>query len=133
MTIKSNTVTASLEDYLEAIYFLSLREDEVRVTDVAINLNISKPSVNKAINILKDKGYVNHEKYGSLSLTPEGTALAKEVANRHFVLKKFLHEILGIDLSRAEDEACLIEHHLSPDTINRISNLIEKLSPLNKD
>ena len=133
MSTKSASVTASLEDYLEAIFFLSKNGDDVRVTDVAIELGISKPSVNKAINILKEKGYVNHEKYGSLSLTEQGLEIAKEVATRHFVLKKFLADILGIAPDRAEEEACLIEHHLSTDTINRISKLIDSIGSLNKD
>ena len=127
MNTKNNTVTSSLEDYLEAIYFLSLKETEVRVTDVAINLNISKPSVNKAINILKEKGYVEHEKYGSLSLTESGAKIAKEIAFRHHTLKNFLHNILGVEESIAEEEACSIEHHMSLDTIQKIAALAENL------
>ena len=127
MITKNTAVTASLEDYLETIYFLSLKGDEVRVTDVAISLGISKPSVNKAINILKDKGYVDHEKYGSLSLTAEGAKIAKEIAFRHHTLKDFLHGVLGVEEEIAEEEACSIEHHMSLDTIEKIAALVEKL------
>ncbi len=120
-------VTASLEDYLEAIYFLNGKDEGVRVTDIAVELNISKPSVNRAINTLKNQGLVEHEHYGSLKLTPEGLEIAQTIAGRHVMLKRFLKDILGVEESTAEDEACLIEHYLSSDTISKISALMDEL------
>lgn len=119
-------MTASLEDYLEAIYFLNGNEG-VRVTDLALELNISKPSVNRAINTLKNQGLVEHEHYGSLKLTEKGLELAKNVAQRHKILKKFLKSILGVEEKTAEKEACLIEHNLSADTIYKISEYTSKV------
>jgi DtxR family Mn-dependent transcriptional regulator len=119
-------VSPSLEDYLETIYFLSEKTDQVRVTDVANELNIKKPSVNKAVNILKAQGYVLHEKYGALFLTEEGLRVARSVASRHKVLKRFLTEILLIEDAKAEQEACSIEHWLSPETIAKLSDYIDK-------
>ena len=101
---KGKNVTASLEDYLEAIYFLN-NDEGVRVTDIATELSISKPSVNRAINTLKSQGLVTHEHYGSLFLTEEGLDIAKKVAKRHFMLKKFLTQILEVDEKTAEEEA----------------------------
>lgn len=113
-------VSASLEDYLEAIYFLNGKDEGVRVTDLAIELNISKPSVNRAINNLKNQGLVEHKHYGSLKLTEEGLKIAENIASRHMMLKKFLLDVLGVEGERAEQEACLIEHYLSGDTIRKI-------------
>lgn len=119
-------MTASLEDYLEAIYFLNGEQGQVRVTDLAAELGISKPSVNRAINTLKVQGYVLHEHYGSLSLTPKGLELAKNIAGRHKILKRFLVEILKVEEAQAEQEACSIEHILSMDTIKKVEALFLK-------
>lgn len=122
---KGKNVTASLEDYLEAIYFLN-NDEGVRVTDIATELSISKPSVNRAINTLKSQGLVTHEHYGSLFLTEEGLDIAKKVAKRHFMLKKFLTQILEVDEKTAEEEACLIEHCLSADTVEKFEKFMNK-------
>ncbi len=125
MTTANTKMTASLEDYLEAIYFLNGKNDFVRVTDIAARLGISKPSVNRAVNTLKERGLVEHEHYGSLKLTEEGTKIAKAVAERHMMLKKFLMDILGVDEATASEEACEIEHVLSADTINKMSEYLK--------
>lgn len=122
---EGKSVTASLEDYLEAIYFLN-NDEGVRVTDIATELSISKPSVNRAINTLKSQGLVTHEHYGSLFLTEEGLDIAKKIAKRHFMLKKFLTQILEVDEKTAEEEACLIEHCLSADTVEKLEKFMNK-------
>ncbi|WP_164493545.1 metal-dependent transcriptional regulator [Tyzzerella sp. An114] len=122
---EGKNVTASLEDYLEAIYFLN-NDEGVRVTDIATELSISKPSVNRAINTLKSQGLVTHEHYGSLFLTEEGLDIAKKIAKRHFMLKKFLTQILEVDEKTAEEEACLIEHCLSADTVEKLEKFMNK-------
>lgn len=113
-------VTASLEDYLEAIYVLNKKNAEVRITDVARELDISKPSVNRAINTLKNQGLVDHEHYGDLRLTEKGLKIACDVAERHKTLKTFLTEKLGVSDEIAEREACLIEHNISADTMDKL-------------
>lgn len=125
MTTADTKMTASLEDYLEAIYFLNGKNDFVRVTDIAARLGISKPSVNRAVNTLKERGLVEHEHYGSLKLTEEGTQIAKAVAERHMMLKKFFMDILSVDEATASAEACEIEHVLSADTINKMSEYLK--------
>ena len=117
-------ISPSLEDYLETILFLSQKNDIVRVTDVASEMNISKPSVNKAVNILKNQELVSHEHYGSLSLTENGLEIATNVARIHMVLKKFLKDLLNVEEETAEKEACLIEHRISSDTIEKLSNYL---------
>lgn len=121
-------ITASLEDYLEAIYFLNQTNDGVRVTDIAFELGFSKPSVNRAINILKEQGLVVHEHYGMLMLTEKGLEIAENVAQRHYLLKKFLKDIIGVTEKIAEADACLIEHYLSDETIEKISEYMKKIS-----
>ena len=120
MSLSDFDVTASLEDYLEAIYFLYQKNAEVRITDVARELDISKPSVNRAINTLKSQGLVEHEHYGDLKLTEKGLKIACDVAKRHKTIKSFLAEKLGVDDETAEREACLIEHNISADTMERL-------------
>lgn len=119
-------VSPSLEDYLETIFFLRSKNGDVRVTDVALEMSISKPSVNKAINNLKAQGLVEHEHYGLLNLTDTGSELAKSVANRHVVIKNFLMNILGVAEETAEEEACKIEHSMSGDTVKKLSEYVEK-------
>lgn len=121
------SVSNSEEDYLEAILNLSNGTDGVRVTDIAETLNLSKPSVNKAIKNLKERGLVTHEAYGPVYLTLNGECIARNVGVRHVVLKTFLMDILGIEEYKAEEEACAIEHHISLDTIERLSILLENL------
>ncbi len=127
MNLKRINVTASLEDYLEAIYVLNKKNGHVRVTDVAGELEISKPSVNRAINTLKGQGLVNHEYYGDLSLTEEGRKIAVDVLKRHRLVSSFLTDCLGVDEETAEKEACLIEHHLSGQTVKKLEEFIKKI------
>ena len=125
MKNENGRFSASLEDYLEAIYFVGQKNDVVRITDIAVMLGISKSSVNRAINTLKAQNLVFHERYGALQLTAEGYQIAENVAKRHGILKRFLTEILKVDKDRAEHEACQIEHSLSMDTILKISKLLD--------
>lgn len=126
MRVHSQSVSASLEDYLEAIYILTKKNPQVRVTDVARELDISKPSVNRAINTLKKQGLVNHEHYGDLCLTEEGVKIAEDVSSRHELLRGFLMNTLGVDAKTAEVEACLIEHNLSADTVAKLRKFVAK-------
>jgi len=124
----SNLVlTQSLEDYLETIFFLEDENKEVRLTDIAVYMNLSKPSVNRAINTLKGAGLINHEHYGLLSLTDEGRKIAENVAQRHKLLKHFLMDLLGIEEKTAEKEACAMEHAVGQDTMQKLSDYLKKV------
>ena len=117
----------SQEDYLEAIYVLSKEDEHVRMSDVAKHLSVSKPSVNKAINLLQEKGYLTHQHYGSILLTEEGRTLAKKVYERHKVIKRFFVEILKVEETIAEDEACKVEHCIGEDTLEKLKEFVNRV------
>ncbi len=131
--MSENKLTPSLEDYLETILFLSENNPSVRITDVADKLGISKPSVNKAINILKKDGYVDHEHYGLLSLTDEGKEIAKDVAVRHFAIKSFLCDVLGVEEAAAAEEACKLEHSMTKDTVAKLKDFLDRFRKVSAD
>ena len=115
-----HSLTRAGEDYLESIYRLSLDSGEpdgsVRSVDVADQLEVSKASVNKALNQLKDMGMVTQSRYGRVTLTSEGEKYAKIVWRSHRALRAFLQTDLGVEPETADEEACLMEHALSADT-----------------
>lgn len=100
------------EMYLEAILVLSQRGKVVRSVDVSEYRGYSKPSVSRAIGILKNGGYVNMDKDGYLTLTDTGRAIAENIYEKHQLLSKFLMEI-GVDEETAVDDACKMEHVIS--------------------
>lgn len=112
-------LSASLENYLETMLFLS-EDKEVRLTDIANKMCVSKASVNKAVNQLKDLNLLNHSHYGSISFTEEGYNIAKSIARKHSILLEFFTKVLNIDEDTALLEACEIEHILSNDTVSAI-------------
>lgn len=118
-------LTASVEDYLEAILILSWNYKVVRVRDLAKKLEVAPASVIGALRSLANKGLVIHERYGYIELTEEGSKLAKEIYERHETLVKFLHEILGVDAEVARQDACRIEHYIDQKTLNRIVKFIK--------
>ena len=126
-----HSLTRAGEDYLESIYRLSLDSGEpdgsVRSVDVADQLEVSKASVNKALNQLKDMGMVTQSRYGRVTLTSEGEKYAKIVWRSHRALRAFLQTDLGVEPETADEEACLMEHALSADTMTRLALLCQRL------
>ncbi len=120
-------LTPSLEDYLEAIWTISLREKVARVKDIAKCLAVTTPSVVSALNVLLEKNLIKHERYGYIELTEQGALKAKEVDEHHKLLFTLLNEIFGINAGIASKDACKIEHHLSKETIKRIEQFIQFL------
>ena len=112
-------LSESLENYLETIYLLSL-EGDVRLTDIGAKLNVSKPSVHKALHALEDEKLITHVHYGAILLTEEGLKAAKSVLFRHTSIKKFLVEKLKVSEKTAEEDACRMEHVMSPETIKKL-------------
>ena len=130
-TGEGHTLTRAGEDYLEAIYRLVLEQGEagdgsVPSVDVAEHLEVSKASVNKALSMLKESGMVNQTRYGRVTLTDEGREYAALVWRAHRALRTFLEAELGVDPKVADDEACLMEHALSSDTMTRWIDYLEK-------
>jgi len=113
------------EDYLEAI--LELREEKgvVRSIDVAHHLNYSKPSVSRAVAILKASGYITVREDGHLELTAEGEQVARSIYERHRFLKEWLIR-LGVSPETAEEDACKIEHNISEETFLCMKRHVEQ-------
>jgi DtxR family Mn-dependent transcriptional regulator len=109
-----------MEDYLEAIWVLGLEKKSVRVKDVCKFLQVKTSSVANAIKVLSGMQLVQQEPYGYIELTQKGIPTAKKIYKKHKTLYRFLHEILGIDAKRAEDDACKMEHAISAQTLERI-------------
>ena len=114
------------EMYLETIYILSQTKSPVRSVDVSEYRDFSKPSVSRAIGILKKGGYVLMERDGSLTLTEAGRSVAKKIYDRHTTLTKFL-TLLGVDEAIAAEDACRIEHCISDESFYAVKNLAMKM------
>jgi DtxR family Mn-dependent transcriptional regulator len=115
-------MTQSLEDYLEMVSFLS-DEGEVRVTDIATRLGVSKPSVLTALKTLEAQGLLEHERYRTVTLTQQGAVMASEIRDRHNFLTAFLRDTIGVNPETAEEDACKMEHILSEETLKKMKIL----------
>ncbi len=100
------------EMYLETIYILSQTNAHVRSIDVSEYMGYSKPSISRAMGLLKQGGYVSVDPDGALTLTPEGREIAEKIYERHTVLTQLLIQ-LGVDEKTAAEDACKIEHVIS--------------------
>ena len=113
-------LTQANEDYLEAIVMLAGEDrSPVRSVDIANRLDVSKPSVNKAVALLREEGFIEQQPYGDVYLTDAGAKYGEAVLERHNTLMRFFVEVLGVEPDVAEDEACCIEHVISEDTFQR--------------
>lgn len=124
MTKNKKPLTSSMEDYLEAIFELNKEKSFVRVKDIAKKLDVKMPTVTSMLKNLRDRNLVHYEKYEFVELTKEGLKIGREMRKRHDTLLKFLTEILKIDYSTADDEACKMEHSLSASTLQRITDFM---------
>ena len=115
----------SAEMYLETIYVLSKERGNVRSIDVAEHMGFSKPSVSRAVGLLKSGGYLTVDKDGSLHLTESGIETARKVFERHTVLTRLLQS-LGVSRETAAEDACRIEHVISDETFRAIREYVEK-------
>lgn len=122
-----STMTKSLEDYIETIYVLIKEKGAARVRDVAADLKVKMPSVVKAMAELKKLELVIQEPYGDIELTAKGRKVATGVLTRHTILKAFLLK-LGVTEKVADNDACLMEHILSAQTMDRIRDFLGKAS-----
>ncbi len=124
-TAKDNDLSASLEDYLEAILNLAGESNVARSRDIAAMLGVSKASVTGALRLLKEKGLVNYKPYAYVTLTEAGRSAAAEVVRKHDILKSFFVNVLSIDKDTAQRAACKAEHALGPQVIARIRHVME--------
>ena len=121
------TIHESAEMYLETIYLLSKRLSSVRSIDVCEEMGYSKPSVSRAVGLLKKGDFITVDKNGFITLTQNGEAVAKKIYNRHTVLKELLISF-GVDAATASADACKMEHAISDTTYEAIKNYIKNKS-----
>lgn len=112
-------IQESAENYLETILILSQRQPQVRSIDIATELGFSKPSVSVAMKNLRENGYVTVNEHGHISLTEKGLQIAETIYERHTLLSSWL-EYLGVDSEIAVQDACRIEHVISPESFQAI-------------
>lgn len=116
------------EDYLEAILRIAIEtgDEAVRTTDIANKLGVSKPSVSRAMTVLRESGFVEQETYGDIYLTAKGREIGATVYDKHKKLTFFFTEILGVDKELAEHDACLIEHDISEESMEKLTAFVKE-------
>ncbi len=121
-----NNRTDRMEDYLETIYELVQHKGYATLADVAEYLNVSPPSVTTMMRRLDQSGLLNYEKYRGIRLTQEGTIIAKNIRQRHSLLVEFL-KMIGVDEGTANKDAEGIEHHLHPETLEKLEEFVKAM------
>ena len=127
-------ISKALEEYLKTMYVLKKQNGNIRVTDIANKMNCTKPSVNKAINNLKEEKLVNYETYGTIELTNQGEEVAKKVLEAYDIIYVFFKDVLNLEEEKATIEAEKIKSVIADETINKLAKYVHKelgLSNLN--
>lgn len=126
-------LTFTMENYLEAVYELSLTGKGARVTDIAERMGVTKASANNAMSVLADRGLIINEKYQEIHLTDAGLKHAKLISEKHHILELFLIQVLGIDAPVAAQDACAIEHVISNASVEAMRHFLEERWPKLKE
>lgn len=113
--------------YLEALYVLSLESNMVRAIDIGEYLGYSKPSVSRALVLLKDEGYITKDDKGFLHLTDKGRNVAEDVYDRHTVLTE-LFKMMGVSAETADQDACRVEHYIGEETFKAVKTFVKEHS-----
>ncbi len=116
------------EMYLKVLYRQQLEHEVGRVRDMAKGLGVTPSTVSAVLKKLEHAGLVIHDRYGTVKLTPAGCRVAKCVVRRFEIVKALLIEVLGLDTEAAEVDACMMEHAVSPATVNRMESLLHLVS-----
>lgn len=124
-TMSTNELSASLEDYLETIYFLSKEEDSARPKEIAGRMKVRAASVTGALKALAEKGLINYAPYASVTLTDTGREIAVQIAGKHEALLHFFTQVLGIERAEAEEFACSMEHNIPDHILQRFVRFAE--------
>lgn len=120
-------LSASLEDYIEAIYHIITVKQVARGKDISARLNVSGASVTEALRALSKRGLINYAPYEVITMTDAGREVAEDVIRRHTALKQFFTDVLAVDDALAEEGACKIEHTAPPEIILRMVDFIKFL------
>jgi len=118
-------LSASMEDYLEAIYHIVTAKQAARAKDIARRLDVNNSSVTGALRTLSEKGYINYAPYDVITLTPKGHKHAEDVVRRHEALMDFFTKVLCVDKDEASDAACKMEHAVSRTILDRLIRFVE--------
>ncbi len=118
-------LTSTMEDYLEVIYDLDREKKMVRVKDIASRMDVKMPTVTSMLKTLNDRKLVDYEKHEYVRLTEQGAGVGREMRRRHGVLLRFLKDILKIEPLTADREACKMEHTLSGETLESLTDFME--------
>lgn len=119
-------IQESGEMYLETILRLSKEKASVRAIDICEHMGYSKPSVSRAVGLLKNGGYITVDEIGHITLTEDGRTIAEKIYERHTLLTNFL-VALGVDEGTASDDACRLEHAISDVSFNAVKRFVENL------
>jgi DtxR family transcriptional regulator, Mn-dependent transcriptional regulator len=121
----TNLLSASMEDYLEAIFNIIRRKQAVRAKDISKELGVTRSSVTGALHALSEKDLINYAPYDTISLTKKGREFAEGIVQKHTVLRDFFVKVLGIEKKFASDSACRMEHEISDVVLERLVQFIE--------
>lgn len=124
---RQKPLSSAHEMYLKVLYEVRSKHEVARVRDVATSLGVSPGAVSGALKKLETAGFVEHEPYGVVALTRTGVAVAECMLRRHDTIRDVLIEIFGVDPEHAAEDACLMEHAVSPATINRMVATLDRL------
>lgn len=116
----------SQENYIETIYMLQQRNQVVRSIDIAKELGYSKPSISRAVKLLKEDGFINIDHYGIITFTEKGLKKAVDIYDRHVTITRFFMDVLHLDAQTAEEDACRVEHVISEKTFQAIKVKVEE-------
>ncbi|MCL2061277.1 MAG: metal-dependent transcriptional regulator [Firmicutes bacterium] len=119
------SIQKSGEDYLEVIYGLLQKSDHAHLTCIAKAMGVTKPSTSRALHILAQKGYIQKESYGTVTLTAQGTQHAEAVIKKHKAIRTLLTDVLGVSPKAAEADACKIEHCIGEETTEKLFNFLK--------
>ena len=119
MTNKTR-LSASQEDYLEAVYHIAREKKVARAKDIAKRLSVRASSVTNALRMLSSLGLINYAPYDLITLTETGLSLAEEIVSRHEALANFMVTVLGVDPVEADTAACKMEHSVPKTIVNRL-------------
>lgn len=124
---RSESVTATQEDYLEAIFTIVSRNKVARNKEIAEIMGVSKATVTGIIKKLGEKGLVDYESHGYITLTEKGSILAKKIDEKHKLFSMFFGDILGLSKKESEKVACLVEHAVTGEAYVRFKKLIKSI------
>lgn len=121
-------LTPTRENYLRALYQLSRSGGGVRLTDLAHAQSVRLPTARHAVKCLREVGYADQESYGKITLTEAGRSVGRAICDRFELTRSFLLDVLGVPEDDAEREACIMEHHLGKETLDRIAAFVRHAS-----